>query len=341
MAESSLTRERVIGAVNKAVSWLLSEQHSDGSIGKEAPSYYKLVGIFQMTGHYAEATSLLNWICRNALGKDGWFRYDSSNFSDLPGIRRWTTYENEWLTMGAHLLGRFDVSLKALETLLTCQDKRWGGFSYDRDIQRKAGEVEPLSSAFGGLTCLFTGRLKEARRAGDFLVKLVSMQPQPRSRFYLNIHTRKGLVTDFPAQEAQMYVIDTQKENQFYFFPGLMMAFLVKLQQATGEKKYVAAATRILKFAVKCQPDVYANMSNIKLGWGAAALYKVTANPMAREVAERIATYLLETQNPDGTWYTNDYLGDAPGSVNEYSHKMDLTAEFTVRLIEITKDLSL
>ena len=58
-------------------------------------------------------------------------------------------------------------------------------------------------------------------------------------------------------------------------------------------------------------------------------------------MAERIATYLLDTQNPDGTWFTNDYLGDAPGTVNEYSHKMDLTAEFTVRLIEITKDLGL
>ena len=341
MATSSLTRERVGKAVERSVGWLLGEQRPDGSIGKEVPGYYKLPGIFQMTGHYAEAASLLQWICKNALGKDGWFRYDSSNYTDLRGIRRWTTYQNEWLTFGSQLLGRFDVAQKALETLLTCQDRRWGGFSYDRAIRKRPGEVEPLSSAFGGLACLFTGRLKEAQKAGDFLVKLVSLQPEPQKRFYLNVHTRKGLVTEFPAAEAQMYVVDTQKPNQFYFFPGLMMAFLCKLYLVTREKKYAAAATRLLRFSVKCQPDVYANMSNIKLGWGSAALYKITGDPLARDVAERIATYLLDTQNADGTWFTNDYLGDAPGTVNEYSHKMDLTAEFTVRLIEITKDLGL
>lgn len=341
MVRSSFTRNRVTEAVERAVSWLLSEQRSDGSIGMEVPSYYKLPGIFQMTGHYTEASSLLDWICKNALGKDGWFSYDSSNYASMEGARRWTTYQNEWLIIGSHLLGRFDVSMKALETLLAHQHSSWGGFSYDREISRRPVEVEALSTGFGGLVCLFTGKLNEARRAGDFLVRLVAMQPDPLSKLYLTVHSREGLVTDFSEKEALMHVVDAKKTKQFYFFPGLMMAFLTKLYHATGRRRYLTAANRLLRFAVKCQPDVYSNMSSIKLGWGSAALHKATGDRLARNVAERIGTYLLDTQNDDGTWYSNAYLGDAPGTIDEYSHRMDLTAEFVVRLIEIAKDLNL
>lgn len=337
----ALARENVVAAVKKSVSWLLGEQQPDGSIKGEVPSYYKLPGIFQMTGHHAEASALLDWIVKNALGPDGWFRYDASNYKDLAGARRWTTYQNEWLTLGSHLLGRFDVSRRALETLLACQDTAWGGFSYDRNIQKAAGETEALSTGFGGLACLFTGRLREARCAGDFFVKLLSLQPEPDQKLYLTVNTGKGLMTDYPEGEALMYVVDASREGQFYFFPGLMMAFLAKLYDSTSEEKYLACAKRLMGFSVRCQPDVYASIPSIKLGWGAAALFRITGDQTARRVAERIAAYVLETQNVDGTWYKNEYLGDPEGSVAEYSHRMDLTAEFTVRLIEMSKDLSL
>jgi hypothetical protein len=320
-------------AVARTIRWLREHQRSNGAVGNELAACYKVPYAFQVCGYNLEATRLLSYI--KAIYMDATGDFGPEDYISPSIERRFHVYHNQWIILGAHRLGRFDIAYKAAIKMLEYQDQKSGGFSCDLS----AGVLDILSTAFCGLTCIYLGRIEEARKAGDFLAMMLDLQPEIDHQLFVDYHPDEGLVTNFPESEALIHVVKIEEKRQWYFYPGASVAFLSKLYAATGSEKYLRSAISYFEFAMRCREDVFTYPTGGKLGWGSSCLFNVTGDKKYRDAAEKIASHLLETQRPAGDWPI-DYLGDTPGSERERSHSIDISAEFAIWLTEISKELA-
>jgi DUF1680 family protein len=81
----------------------------------------------------------------------------------------------------------------------------------------------------------------------------------------------------------------------------LLIACLSDLHRATGEEEYLQGAVRLFDFALT-SPDIGAAATAHKHAWGCAKLYLATHDPTHLEVGCRVADYLANIQQPDGSW---------------------------------------
>jgi hypothetical protein len=185
-----------------------------------------------------------------------------------------------------------------------------------------------------GLACLHTGRVPEAAAVGDHLLRVWERQPVASKRLYFTLNAGEHLITEFPADEALLRVIDVEKPAQHYVIPGLATAFLVRLSYATGERKYLAGAHEYAEFADLCAEDRYATLPSAWFGWGAALLYQASGNANYQRIAASVADFLCEKQLESGTW------GDpALVSPQEVHIIVDSTAELAILLCEMVEGL--
>ena len=87
-------------ASKRGSDWLVSKQKDDGSI-TNAEVYYKAPYALGITGRIPEANKLINWIKTDVMKDNGDLNHN--------------TYKNSWIAQGIHRLGRFDVSLPAID----------------------------------------------------------------------------------------------------------------------------------------------------------------------------------------------------------------------------------
>jgi hypothetical protein len=325
----------------RGAAWLAERVGPDGTYGPEADDiafYYKGPYALTLTGRFVEAARMLDHVKRVFLGEDGDFGgSDAKSSNDFLG-RWYYTYANVWLVMGAHMMGRFDVSYPGLEFILRFRDTDSGGFFSERPADDGGSRIDSLTTSFNGRACLYLGRRDEALAAGDFLLRFLELQPED-GRFYSSYVPEKGLVTSpGEGEEALHYVVDSAQERQWYFFVGHPAGYLSELYALTGDDRYRRGAESYFAFAVSCREDVYAHPPSGKLGWGSAASFRATRDVAFRDAAERIADYLLSIQNPDGSWLYDSLYGnmdEQPAAIT-----FDLTHEFVTWLAEIAGDLA-
>src|SRR5258706_7432458 len=101
---------------------LAPTQRPDGSFGLSLWDYYKTLTAFQVCGLTKEANALCSWIRAHALTPQGDF--GPRDEWDEP---RAYAYINSWIILGAHRLGRFDISQKAMNFLVRVLDPESGG----------------------------------------------------------------------------------------------------------------------------------------------------------------------------------------------------------------------
>ena len=136
-----------------------------------------------------------------------------------------------------------------------------GGFS--------AAEGRPydiLSTASAAHICLVTGFLDQARRAGDFMVRLLENQPRPDERLYVRADAEARPITEFTDEKPPFFVVDTRRKRQFYFYYGFPMATLGKLYAATGDERYVRGGARCYDFLLHCAEDRFRMPASGKVG---------------------------------------------------------------------------
>jgi len=337
MSTSVVLNESARSAALKGADWLVSRLENDGSYGAEADDlayYYKGPYALSLTGHFTEAMRMLDHIKRSYMSQDGDFRGKRKKSEFLS--EEFYTYANAWIVIGAQRLGRFDISYNGMDFLLRYRDCDSGGF-FSQKEPSSHGMIDTLDTCFDGLACLYLGHLKEAIEAGEFLMRLLDMQAEDTDRFYFRYSPDKGLVTSFPSEEALNYVVDSRKEKQRYFFVGYPVGYLSKLYMISGNTNYLKAADGYFNFAASCRGDVYHYPASGKLGWGSAVAFKATENAKYRQTAEKLASYLVSIQNPDGSWlYDGRYpsMDQQPPAVT-----FDITQEFVCWLREIALDL--
>lgn len=320
-------------AARVAADFLVSEQQPDGSIGPDISACYKSVWPLATVGRFAEGTQLLDSLIRSFYLPGEGFGMANPAGAYAPAQLQWRfLYSNAWLTIGSHLLGRFEISYPTVEFILRYQTSA-GGFFANRDQIGEDGPQDMLSTALCGLTCLYLGELDAAKKAAAFVHFLVESQPEPEKRIYLNGSPRGRLLTEFPAEKSYDYIIDKQQPRQPYFAPGGAAAFLSKLYGITKDSSYLETAKRVYAMALSPQQDMPEGMFDYptsgKIGWGTAMIFQATGDTKYRQVAERVAGYLLRTQLPNGAWPQFRNNSDT-----------NLAAEFCIWLAEIDKALS-
>ena len=339
-------RGLILNAIERSAEWLVSRQGEDGSIkleggvtARDPQCYYKLIWPLTLTGRLREANRTASYIKSAFMLENGDFSGGAPRSAEEWFQWRYYTYLNVWIVIGAHKLGRFDISIPGIRYMLKYRDPRTGGFCNEKPYPEGEYIEDALSASYNGLACLYLNRLAEARGAGDFLMRLMRLQPEFKERFYAAFDARRGLITSFPSEEAVNRVVEAGEKEQYYYIIGYPIIFLSKLYQATGEDRYLEAAREYFNFTKLCQDDVYASPPSGKLGWGCAALYGITGDREVGEAVKSEVRYLLRTQDEEGCWSRfpsfKRYLNGEPYPL---SGRVDITGEFCAWLSEIFQE---
>ena len=328
LAQQCIERSR------RSVDWLLQQQGPDGG-WKNLPNapmdaYYKASWAFGLMGEAAAAERSLDYVKKHFLQPDG-------NF--LPREKDWFInvhyqYHNGWAIIGAHKLGRYDVSAPAMRFLLSQQDPEHGGFYGQLSKAGERKRSDTMSSGIAGIACLVTGQMQAAEKLAGYFERMIDMQPTPDTCFYSTFDPDGSLGTQFGDSEAWR-VVDTAKPNQVWYSVGLPFNFSILMHQATGEARYARLAQWFFDFQSRCV-NPWDGGSSGKAGWGCSMLYHHTGDVRYREIALRVAQHEMGCQSGDGTycWGTpGGYTADSSGQARTLTNgDMDITAEFSVWL---------
>jgi len=291
-------RNRIRQARNKAVAYLSPKQRRDGSFGSGLYDYYKTLTAFQVCGLNDKANALCRWIRAHAITSQGDFKP-----RDDDDQHHHYTYANSWIIVGAHRLGQFDISQKAMSFLMDFWDQLSGGF-YSSFTERDAKTKQDLIyTGFGGLAALSTGRMEVACGVGRWMRTLMELQREFPKRLYTVYSRADGLHTAIdPNQELRYVVSGDATRDQFFFQPGVAAGFLARLYQVTGDKEWLNLAKEYMRFAEGANDYLFRLVRAGKVGWAASLLYTLTGESKYRQMAVRIGDNLVASQHRTGYW---------------------------------------
>ncbi len=344
-AEHLKLEKQCLETARRGVEWLLSQQSPDGSWKPldKAPidAYYKAAWAFNITGESTAAERVLNYVKQNLLQPDG----DLLPRNDPWYINVHYQYSNGWVVTGAQKQGRYDISMPALKFLLTQQDSSHGGFYSQRANVGEKKRSDTMSSGISGIACLATGQMDAARKLASYFQRIIELQPEPKTQFYLTVEADGRLGTEFSSEEAFWRVIDSEQKDQCWYAVGLPFTFATLLQQVTGEKRYADLAKWFFDFQSRCV-NPWDGGSSGKAGWGCSMLYRITGEERYRDIALQVANNQMNCQLPDGSfqWKTPGQAGYGATAPSGQQRKLtnddfDITCEFVVWLSLIGSNL--
>ena len=337
--------------IAKTVQWAHSRygkilQETDLQSHYKAPAFWAAVGDAAMAGRHRKI------ICDRFLRSDGDFRMAE----DVKGFEKFacTTvnqyiYPNGWLIVGMQKAGAYDVVQKALEFILRFQDPRHGGFYYAFDPKTKQIDkslMDSSSTSSAGMALLMAGRLAEARRAGDFILRLLDLQPQPDQYYFSCMRPDGALHTDVFATEDQwdpnsrkQKCLSAQADglNELTWLIGKPTKFLTRLYTATGQAKYLEGAKKAFFFFHKLHPNAWKNYASCKTMWAGAELYRITGETVFADTATRLLDFYCQTQAPSGAWvHTLWYKSEEEQT---FCWTADITWEYGAEFSDVVYDL--
>lgn len=323
-------------ATIQATKWLLSQQTDDGGVTPledGVATFNKVPLAFAVMGQVDRAARLCAWLEENSLDDEG----DFTQFFARSGLHeRFYLWANSWLICGAQRLAEFGISAPAMDFLLSLQHPTAGGFLTAGPGAGVNDSQDALSTAVAGLACLYGGQLAAAEAAGNFLLSLWENQPGgAAARLYYAVRTGDAIVTEFDEAEAEYFVVQVGKAEQWYHVPALAAGFLALLHQVTGQNTYLNGTHGYLQFIDSCAADRYASEKSAFVGWAAAIAYRMTGNANYERIATTVADGLMSTQLPNGTWLKGCMGGDITADV------VDATAEGIIVLSQILQSLSI
>ena len=287
-------------ARNKATSWLLSLKNIDGSIGPvtEGCFYYRIPWTLSVVGETGSAQKFTYWFRKNMVAPSGelWGKYPLGNYQSH------YTYLLGNVICGTHLMGEYDISQSCKNALMRFFDMVSGGFSNALPSYAASNLIETWISAQAGLACLIVGETGIAERVGDFLQLTLDMQPDfPNKLYFVYDQSSQQLVNSISGEESSIF-IDSNKGRQYFFAPGLIAGFLVRLFQQTRKINYLELAEKYQGFVQNCSDKQFNGIEVCKTAWGASLLYQVTRDHRYLDWAIKVGDYFARTINEDGYW---------------------------------------
>ena len=309
-------------SLKSACRWLRSLMDERGSIrgSDQASLYYKVPGSLAVNGAFDAALSCLDWFASRFLGDRGQLAIPP----EQEACRFTNTYDRGWLVWSAGICGRYDIAFPLAEDILSYQDAESGGF-VDRAADLRAGACvqHAMTAGFAGLGLLSTRHISAARRAGDFLIGLLELQPHPEDGLHLAANRGSDGTLDLILERTSRDFVDRNALKQRPARLGPVQVLLVRLFRLTREIRYLDAARAYTDAVLTGRDGIYDCVESHKFLWGLAELHQVSPEERYRRAARRIAGYLLQSQQPDGQW-----LGDAVGG-GEPGQSLDLRLNTT------------
>ncbi len=319
------------------VEWLLDQQTAAGNwrqLETEVyDAYYKGSWALAAAGRLDAGHRLLGHVQRA-------FLTGSGDLEPRLGPLHTTVarhYSSAYAVLGAQKLDRYEIAAPALRFVLSQQDPDHGGFYSVKAPPGERARSDSMSTAMCGVACLAVGQTAAAVRAGDYLVRLVEMQPAPADLFYATLDAEGCLVTGFPPELAEWRVVRAGQPKQRWFAVGLPFAFAILLHESTAEKRFSELADWL--FAFQCRgAEPWDVPSSGKAGWGCSMLYRSTGEARYREIALRVARQIMGYQTTAG-WFALAPASSAEEPVSFPPFVYDVTAEFVLWLTLIASNL--
>ena len=295
-------------SLKSAIRWLRSLMDERGCIrgSDEASLYYKVPGGLAVNGAFGAAFSCLDCFASSFLGEHGQLaippEQEASRFTN--------TYDRGWLVWGAGVCGRYDIAFPLAEDILAHQNRESGGF-LDRaaDLHEGAGIQHAMTAGFAGLGLLSTRHVAAARRAGDFLIELLKLQPHTAEGLYLAANRRADGTQELLLERTSRDYLDRNGLKQRPARLGPVQVLLVRLFRLTRKQRYLEAARTYTDAVLTGRDGIYDCVESHKFLWGLTELHQVSPEDRYRRAARRIAAYLIRRQQADGQWW-----GDAVGA---------------------------
>ena len=308
----------------QGTKYLLEQLSSDGQFGNPeagVTDYYKVPSAFQVSGRNQSANLLIDWIRKNGFKSDGDFGPRPAG-DDL----YYYLYFNSWVIIGAQKLGQFDISQKGMEYLRQFWDSQSGGF-YSSVTNSSSTTKQALWVTSGcGQAALYTGHMDIAIGVGNWMKRMMELQPDYPNKLYTVYSRSKELHTDIDEKDPIRYVlINATEGDQYFFHPGIAAGFLARLYQATLDQQWLDLSMEYMKFAETASDHLLNLLRAGKVAWAASVLYTLTSKEVYKNLAEKIGSNILDQQASDGGWH----------SVGEPMLRNDATAEMVVWLDEI------
>jgi hypothetical protein len=317
---------------DRGTAWLLQQMNDDGSIGPvdQDFTYYRMPWTFTITCHTDAAMRVCDWVRQHQFSADGDFVGTSPRQIEA------NAYQNACFIYGAHMLRQFDLSYRGWNHLLTRQDRRSGGFTHLANGTGIAADENIPTVAQVGKAALMLGDLDVAEAAGAWFRMVWDLQPElPDRLFYVYNAETRNLVTEFPAERAFHYVVETQQPRQRFTCGGIAAAFLVRLFLATRDEAHLTLARAYMDQSMNSTERQFEVSQVCKSGWGSALLYQVTREEPYRHWTCRVADYFVADQQPDGCWMDSGPYG------HDLHVNIMITAEFVMILDTMVGCLSL
>lgn len=309
-------------ASRRATDWVLARQAPSGVLGDPANGfkYHRGPWALAMVGEVEAAMRVCDWV-RDHLLRDGRLAGDARVLRD-----GWA-YRDSVLMMGAHLLGRYDLSHGLVDDLLRWQDPISGGFANDALEDGSGSDEMDIPYAAGpGFALLATGRLAAARRVRDFLATIHDAQTGLPERFFCfwSRSDQRPIVESDPTFQRRFLVDQRADEMQRWTIGGIAAGFLGRLHLADPDPATLDLARRYQAFSMDADPVQFGYPSVCKSSWGAAVLYEITREEQYRRWLHRMGAWYLDRQEPDGLWH--------PWVERTESDVIEITLEFIMHI---------
>jgi hypothetical protein len=326
------------------MDWICSHQLDDGSFGPvETMSHYMLAGASLLYGRRPEAAARLMPALRRLFVKpEGGFNAPEILAGRASALQE-RGYGPSWMIYSSHLNFAYDISLRAMPTLLRLQDPKSGGmFGRLEDAEAGKGIINTAVTCVACGAAVLTGHTAEARRMGDHLIdNVLQSNPDLGNAFYPIWDTERGLRTDdeAPASPNMPRVLRRFEPAQHHFLSGMLMGAMVDLYRLFRERRYLDAALQVYEFAAGGTPAIYESTASHKFAWGCAWLYQETGDAAHLESACRLSDYLCGIQEADGSFVHWAFVKSA--AEWPYSPRLNITAQFSLWIARTLQALEL
>ncbi|MDD5707670.1 MAG: hypothetical protein PHR35_17255 [Kiritimatiellae bacterium] len=292
--------EDLVRRGQRTIAWLVGTLEQDGHVpARDLGCSYKCVYPLRLAGRPAEAARLLSRIMECHGTPTG----DLRDSDERKTTGTYTTYfsqvyPNGWVTLGAYSLNR----LNDFRLLMRGLEENY----YNPDIGSFRSACKPFIDEYDATSgaiaveMFILSDIEKAKRAGDFLIRLMESQPDIRKFFYARMDPSLRCITQ-PNPRSETYShIKIGAEDQAMWFLGLPAAALVLLYQATGTKKYLDAALCYFAAYLSCGDVVFRAGSSGKACWAAAMLYRLTGDASYLEIVHRLSDFFISMQKEEG-----------------------------------------
>ena len=347
----ALKSSDLLAAGKKAAAWLVSRQTPMGNYaGLVEPNeegvyedtddlgcYYKSMYTLRIAGESAASARGLDYTVKRFMSPEGdFFNSPSQRSSGSYGPVYCQLYPNAWLMRAAAALRWYGLARKILDFMLRYRTAEGGFYA---QVNPPSTVIDSNATAVGGLACILGGRTDLAVQSGDFLLKMLADQKDPK-RFYTRWEEGKGFLTDVAGvteKEIKYWYIDVEQGQQAYWVWAWPMDFLLGLNEVTGEEEYYKAALSIYEFLASGHTDAFHWVTAGKAGWGSAMLYRRTGDPQFRRSCLSQMEFILGSQHADG-YMRGPGVEDMNGQPIRTTY--DYTADFSCWLFDSAAELA-